>query len=85
MAPAPEEKPSPPQVNPEVCLMLLQDAVPGETLKVNKKGLLAIAHTVTHFIQSYRSRAEEEATREGLDAIGPEHVEAVMAELFNDY
>ena len=77
-----------PNLNPEVILTLLQHAKDEDRsgeIKLTKHALAAATELCRLFVVSARARAEAEAHSEGHDTIAPEHVEAVMAELLQDF
>ena len=79
------------EMNPNVVLLLLQDAKDqerggdGGQLRLNRNAASALAELCRLFVVSARARAEAEAVNQGDDSVAPEHIEAVMAELLHDF
>lgn len=78
------------QLNPDLVLMLLQEARSrgeGDTakLRITKAALSALTELCRLLIVAARARAEAEAYNEGSSSISPENVEIIMAELLADF
>ena len=75
-------------LNPSLVLKLLQHAAEereDERLKMSNGAVQTTAELLRCFILSARSKAEAEASAEGDDAIRPDHIEAILAELLVDF
>mmetsp|Transcript_4587 Transcript_4587/g.6519 ORF Transcript_4587/g.6519 Transcript_4587/m.6519 type:complete len:91 (-) Transcript_4587:2271-2543(-) len=81
------------KLNPKVLLILLQTArdnmrgrmTDESELKISKPALQTLAELCRIFIISARARAEVEARDDSSESIAPEHVEAIMPELLQDF